>query len=116
MKKFNLVLLALAFVVSSTVSAATQPKTESGTKSNSDISQEIGKLLKKPSFAIGYNDLTAKVVFTVNRDNEIVVLSIDSESDTVKNFVKDRLNYQKLSVRADKSIKEFTVPVRIVPE
>lgn len=40
---------------------------------------------------------TVKVIFTVNSDNEIVVLDVRTKSKEVKNFVKSKLNSKMLN-------------------
>lgn len=107
MRKLSLLVVALAFLVGSTATAATEP-----TESNPvTISQEIGKFLANPDFDFG-DEETAKVSFMINKDNEVVVLSVDSENESLVSYIKGRLNYQKISADAQKGM-EYTVPVRL---
>ena len=110
MKKVNFLVLAVAIMVSSVLSASTEPaKADNPTT----LSKTIGTLLQKPSFEV-QEDLTAKVTFTVNEDNEIVVLTVDTDTEAVEDFIKSRLNYEKLDT--NKIGEQFTVPVRITAE
>lgn len=108
MKKLNVMLLAAAFAVSSVVSAGTNPA-----KTESTLTNEIKTLLEKPSFKIK-KDLTAYVTLTLNDENEIVVLSVDSKSETLESFIKHRLNYKKLNMSLSGNNKFYKVPVRLV--
>jgi len=108
MKKLNVMLLAAVFAISSIASASTKP-----TEPETNFTKEIKELLKKPSFKVE-NEIEASVTFTLNNEGEIVVLSVDSDSDRIKGFIKNRLNYQKIEAKLDAEIKFFTMPVRVV--
>lgn len=108
MKKLNVILLAVAFAISSIATASTNP-----TKSETNFTEEVKELLKKPSFKVE-NEIEASVTFTLNNAGEIVVLSVDSDSNMVKGFIKNRLNYKKIESKLNKDIKFYTLPVRVV--
>ncbi|NQY06015.1 MAG: hypothetical protein HRT68_07460, partial [Flavobacteriaceae bacterium] len=76
MKKISLLLLAFTVTVSSFAFTNFEPKFP--TNETKTITQEIGKLLQKPSFKID-EDIKANVVITLNQNNEMVVLSVDSQ-------------------------------------
>jgi hypothetical protein len=109
MRKVSLTLVLAAMLATSSVfaleSGSTDPKT--------DLSTQIGKLLEKNSFVIKEADLTAEVLFTLNRDHELVVISVQTEDAVLDSFVKGRLNYQKVQVSSFKEGKMFKVPVRV---
>ncbi|MFD2561631.1 hypothetical protein [Aquimarina rubra] len=108
MKKLNVMLLAVAFAISSIATASTK-----STEPQTNFTKEIKELLKKPSFKVE-DEIEASVTFTLNSEGEIVVLSVDSDSDMVKGFIKRRLNYQKIETKLDTGIKFYTMPVRVV--
>ncbi len=110
MRKLNVLLLAAAFAVSSIASAGTNPK-----KTENVLAKEIKTLLKKPSFKIK-KELTAYVTLTLNDANEFVVISVDSNSEELENFIKHRLNYKKVGAQLYGDTKFFKVPVRLVKE
>jgi hypothetical protein len=68
--------------------------------------------LQSPSFVIE-KDIVASVTLTINKNNEIVVLSVDTDDDTLERFVKSRLNYSELPSNAITKEKTFIVPVRL---
>lgn len=112
MKKLKTLLLVASLAISSVLSASTtvepndvQPQT---------IREEIGKLLQNPSFLVK-EEFTASVKITVNKNNEIVVLSVDSEDRNIDSYIKNRLNYQELPVALRTDEKTFIVPVRVTP-
>ena len=59
-------------------------------------------------------DASATIMLTVNMDNEIVVLSVDSNNKDVASFIKSRLNYQKLDGEFDSKLKAYKVPIKIL--
>ncbi len=79
------------------------------------LSEQISDFLKLKDnvFNIDNQDLTANVLFTLNHNKEIVVISVDTESDVLEGFVKSRLNYQEVALTDFHEGKLYTVPVRI---
>jgi len=61
------------------------------------IREQIVDLLKRPEIRIEEEVLNANIKFILNANNEIVVLTVDSNQEMVDNYVKSRLNYQKLN-------------------
>ena len=105
-----MLLLIVAFTFSSVLSASTAP-----TNADTDaIKFEIAKLLKHPKFVIE-GDATFEVTFRVNKNNELVVLDVDSESKVISDYIKSRLNYQKILVSPLDKNKNYSVCIRLSP-
>lgn len=113
MKTIKTLLLIVALTFSSVLVASTNA--ENKRAKSVVITEEIGKLLKNPSFLLE-KDVKASVTLTINKNNEIVVLSVDTDEDYLVNFIKSRLNYKELPAPFDSEGKTFIVPVRIIPE
>ena len=79
------------------------------------ITDEVEKLLDDPTFLIE-DDIVATVKLTLNKDNEMVVLSVDSNQEFIETFIKSRLNYRELSAKLSNGQKTFIVPVRVIQE
>ena len=109
-KKIKTILLAVVIATSSVLSASTEPVKEAV---KTIITEEVSNLLKNPTFEVT-KELLADVRLTINKNNEMVVLSVDSESEQVVNYIKSRLNYNKLSEKVAE--KTYVVPVIIKPE
>jgi hypothetical protein len=75
--------------------------------------EEIVAILGKPSFEVTKQDLVAQFVITINSDNEIVVLSVDTNKQEVEQFIKSRLNYKKVSSTELKKGRVYKVPLRV---
>ena len=115
MKSLKILALLLAILVSSNIEALTDKKSRSTVENaepSNPISKEIVSHLKKPQFHLE-KDVLVFVKFTLNDQNEMVVLSVDSESELIDSFIKNRLNYKKLNARSKKGSKNFIIPVRV---
>lgn len=110
----KVLMLAVAFTFSTVLSASTEPVPTKAELTNA-ISIEIGKLLKNPKFLVD-EDMTAQVKVVINEDNELVVLSVNSENEELESYIKGRLNYKALSVSLRTGQKTFVVPVRLTQE
>lgn len=111
MKSIKMLLLVLAITFTSVLSANTNPTHAEP----NGLTKEIGTLLKNPKFRVA-EDLVANVTFTLNKDKEIVVLNVDTESKMLEGYIKDRLNYNKLDIPLDSVNQTYQVPVRITAE
>ena len=100
---------AAALFVVGTVSANPTDQIWNPTKK---LSTQIHKMLESNSFDVE-SDLVANVRFTINKEGEIVVLSVDTSNTVLEGFVKGRLNYQKVDLENAKEGRLYTVPVRI---
>ena len=113
MRKLKTVLLVVALTFSSALFANANLDDR---KTDSDVvTENIAKLLKNPNFIVE-KEIVAQVTLTLNKNNEMVVLSVDSEDKYVADFIKSRLNYNELTTKVNGLDKTFIVPVRITPE
>ncbi|MEB8329699.1 hypothetical protein OO009_10050 [Flavobacteriaceae bacterium KMM 6897] len=114
MKKISLMLIAAMLLSIGNVFA-----NDASLVSNPDVDPEkkltllIGELLTDNSFIHDGYDLLAQVRFTLNKESEIVVLSVATEDERLDTFVKNRLNYQKVSMNGYEEGKIFAVQVRV---
>ena len=106
----NLKILFVVTVLCISITSLAKPITEDPQK---QLSFEVADLLQTPRLELD-NDEKALVTFILNEANEIVVLSVASENESVSEFIKGRLNYQKIESRPKKSLKNFKVPVTIL--
>ena len=111
MKNLKMYLVAILIAVGTTVSANTITP-EKDSKKDVDVTTQIAELLKNPEMDIN-KEIEAKVTFMVNDQKELVVIHVDTENETIDAFIKNRLNYKKLSVTT--TGEEWVLPVRIIP-
>lgn len=110
MKSIKTLLLLVSITFSSLLSASTTENAETIA-----ITKDVSQLLKKPKFLLE-EDVKVNVTITFNKDNEIVVLLVDSVNEEVAEFIKKRLNYSKLSVELYNKNKMYIVPVKLEVE
>ena len=108
MKLLKLVVLVLAFTFNGFAQAET--KTYDG-ENPTAFSKEIKSLLGNHDFSLN-QDLNAKVTFVVNNENELVVLSVETQDQILESFIKSRLNYKKIKANLKQGL-EYHLPVRI---
>ncbi|WP_299362531.1 hypothetical protein [Winogradskyella sp.] len=110
MKKLKMLVLVAAIMFTGAISANTNPIKEAEPNS---ITETVGKLLKNPEFQLK-KDTDALVQIAINQDNEMVVLSVDTENKAVESYIKSRLNYKKVSEDAVGFNKSFKIPVKML--
>ncbi|TJY32848.1 hypothetical protein [Pontimicrobium aquaticum] len=110
MRQLKTLLLAVTLTFSSVLIASTNP--EDPTSEFSKITVNIEKFLKSPNFDVNH-EMKANVTLTLNKNNELVVLCVDSEDDKMEGFIKSRLNYKKVAGSYSTLKGKFIVPVRI---
>jgi putative cell wall-binding protein len=69
------------------------------------LGSKISIELNKPS--------TAEISFIINNQNEIVIISVDSDIDELNAIIKRKLNYKKVQVRGTKKGEIYKIPLRI---
>ncbi|MBT8235385.1 MAG: hypothetical protein KJO04_04260 [Bacteroidia bacterium] len=108
MRKFSLFLVAVCMLAAGSLYA----NNETLKDPKKGLSQQIDLLLDKYEFEVT-EDLTAVVKFTLNADQEIVVLTVETSDASLEAYVKGRLNYQKVELENFREGRMYTVPVRI---
>ena len=102
-KKSFLALFAAA-LFSTTLMAATGPE-----KSNekTELRAEVLKYLKHTT--INSSEVEATLSFTVNSDNELVVLSVKTLDKNVEEAIKSRLNYKHIKTDLQKNNETYHI-------
>ena len=110
MRTLKMLVLVVAIALSSVLSASTNPIEKAEPAS---ITETVGELLKNPEFQLN-KEVHAMVTVFINENDEMVVLSVNTDSKALENYIKGRLNYKKLSKEAIGSKKSFKIPVKII--
>ncbi len=109
MRKLSSIFVALTLLATTSVFAIEKPIAD-----NTDTKAEFTRFLQNPDFLVTH-DMEAKVLFTLNKDNEIVILSVETDSPEIEGYVKDRLYLKKLNTKLEQG-KQYVVPVKIKSE
>ncbi len=106
MKTFKSITLALALLVGTTLTAA-NPIVDKVNKD--EASKEIAQLLDDPDFEFE-NGTAAIVTLMVNSEGEMVILSVSTEDSQIENYIKSRLDHQKLENTLETG-KTYELPI-----
>ena len=112
MKKLKSILSILAICAVTIGASYSNTKNLPSKKSNNIRTEIISILGTEVPFTIDETS-TAKIVFTVNDENEVLVVSVDSENKEFSNYVKSRLHKRKLDSDSLKARTLYTVPIQI---
>ena len=110
----NLKILVIVFTLfAMNVSAAVLSPVKPNTKLRAEIVELIG-----PTCPYEYDkdECTAEVLFTVNTNGEIIVLSVNSPNKKAEPYLKSKLNYKKVNYKPVKEGELYLLPLRIVRE
>lgn len=100
--------IAITFFAVTTVSA-----TSTETTSKNQLRTELIDLLGSFEQHIDQASITANVAFMLNNNNEIVVMSVDSDNKSVVAYVKSRLNYKKVNAPGISKGEVYVMPLKI---
>ncbi len=115
MKNLKTIIAVIAISISSVVSVAANTNTEPTSKDSKTILRtEIVSLLGNHSYDLSDKTLEAQVSVMLNNKNELVVVSVNSNSETVTNYVKSKLNYKKLTVKGITKGTVYRIPLKMI--
>ncbi len=92
--------------------AKTYPNDTDAINPHKSLSVQIYEILKKNPIALKSHETTAQIRFTLNKEGELVVLSVDTEDTALEGYLKSRLNYQKVEMNPVREGKIYKLPVR----
>ncbi len=110
MRKISLLLVAAMLLSTGSILANNPTMGKEPTK---NLSEQIKDLLRNNNFTTAEEGKVAQVLFTLNSEREIVVLSVDTDDETLDTFIKARLNYHEVDMTAYEAGKKYTVSVLI---
>ena len=113
MKKLKLTITAIALCFATMTAFATEiePTSESNQAFRSQIVSLLGS--EVPDYLTDGGELTANLSLMLNNNNEIIVVSTNSNNESLDNYVKSKLNYQKIDVKGLKKGEIYKVPLTI---
>lgn len=113
MRKISFVLVAAMLLSVSSAFANNDPIKKD--KPSKSLSEQIRQILDNNEFTENEDGARAQVLFMLNDDKEIVVLSVDAdENSPLEGFIKSKLNYRQVDLAEYEEGKKYTVSVRVV--
>jgi hypothetical protein len=112
MKKLQLLIVAFLFFAIH-VSASVDNPIKPNDQLRADIVELIG-----PECPYDYNkdECTAEVLFTVNTNGELIVLSVESPNKRAESYLKSKLNYKKVGYTSTREGEIFLLPLKMIRE
>ena len=115
MKNLKTIIAIVAISISSVVSVSANTNTEPETKNAKTVLRsEIVTLLGKHTYDLTDKTLKAQVDVMLNNQNELVVLSVNSDDNALSSFVKAKLNYKRVTVKGLKKGTIYRVPLKMI--
>ncbi|MBT8183835.1 MAG: hypothetical protein KJN76_03270 [Eudoraea sp.] len=109
MKKLSYIMAAVLLLSLSNLHAGEMVKP----KPAKSLSYQIKDLIGHDAIEVADKDLKGKILFTLNKDREIVVLAVEADTEQMENFIKSRLNYKKVDVSNWEEGKKYVVPILV---
>ena len=106
MKFFKNIAATLAFIALTTQLSIANPKEDP----NADLRQAVTKLLMKPGLHITMDE-EVRISFFVTEDDHLVILKTDARTKSLDEFIKNRMNYQKIEIKDLEVNRIFTIKV-----
>ncbi len=112
MKKLNLLILVFALFATNAIASETEP-----IKPTDQLRAEIVDIIG-PNCPYEYdkNECTAEILFTVNTNSKIIILSIYSPNAKAEPYLKSKLNYKKVSHTSNRIGEIYLLPLRMIRE
>lgn len=112
MKSLKILAIAIALFAMN-VSTSTASPVNPNTKLRAELMELIGK---NCPVQLTKDQCTAEVLFMINEKSEIVVISVNSENEDAEDYIKDKLNYHKISPNVSRAGEIYLLPLRIQKE
>ena len=110
MKNLKTIIAIVALSFATVLPASANNEKEPTVKT--ELRSKIINLLGQHTYKIN-KQLTAEVSLMLNNENELVVISIDSEDDNISQYVKSKLNYKKVSIKGLSKGVIYRIPLKM---
>lgn len=112
MKSLKLFVLALALFTINVSATNLNP-----IKPNDQLRTEMVELIGSSYMdEMEVDEYKAEVLFTVNNNRELIILSVESEDYDLESYLKRRLNYKKVNHRPSENGEIYLLPVKMIKE
>lgn len=116
MKNFKTLIAILAISIASVLPASANTNPDPINKDAKTILRtEIVNLLGSHEFNLKNKTLEAQISVMLNNENELVVVGIKTNDESVSNYVKTKLNYKKIDVKGIKKGSVYRLPLKMTP-
>jgi hypothetical protein len=115
MKNFKTIIAVIAFGLLTVLPTSANTNTEPSNKEAKTILRtKIVSLLGNHSYDLSDKTLEAQVSVMLNNKNELIVVSVNSKSETITNYVKSKLNYKIITVKGISKGTVYRIPLKMI--
>lgn len=112
MKTLKSITLAVLFLFAT--SFATYANNTKPTNTKDALRTEIVSMIgNEIPVELTTKSIEAQVSFMVNKNNELVVVSVDSSNELLDTFIKSKLNYKKVKAAGTKKGEVYILPLKV---
>ena len=112
MKNLQLFVIAMALFTAN-VSAANLNPIKPTDELRVEIVDLIGNNYSEKMYADQHE---AEVLFTVNSEQELIILSVETDNDQMESYLKGKLNYKKVNHKPTKHGEIYLLPVKMIKQ
>lgn len=111
MKNLKLLIAASVLFFTVQMSAANGAPLKPDAQLRAELVELIGT---EYPFELNEDTITAEIIFTVNNQGEVIILSIHSSNSLADKFIKRKINYKKVNFRVKKVGDIYLLPFKMV--
>ena len=79
------------------------------------LRDKISELVRKPDLKlVPIHEREVTVEFIITHDNKVVVLDVDTYNAILEKYIKEKLNYQKISVKGVRKMMPYRIKLSFV--
>ena len=106
MKKLIIVAVVALFTLNISAAEPVEP--------NESLRSEIVSLLgDNLTFDLDQSEINVEVLFTVNRNGELIIIATNATDKSTELLIKKKLNYKKVDFNTNKPGEIFLLPLKI---
>ncbi len=108
MRKISLSLMAAMLFFTGSVLGNSSNQTDSDDKLEKLVKERLDDYHTKPE-----SDVMAKILFVINQEHEIVVLSVETDDPDFEGWIKNKLNYLMVESEITGEFGRFVISIRL---
>lgn len=113
MKNLRTFITIIALSLTTVFYASEKKPIEKTNSENKALRTEMSSLIGNKIPLKIKKSTTAEISFIVNNKKEIVVLSVDSKVSELNNYLKNKLNYKKITTKGVKKGEIYKIPLKV---
>lgn len=113
MKNFKTLITIIALGLTTVFSAAEKEPVKKANSETKTLRKEMSSYIGKNIPIEVKKTTTAEISFIINSKNEIVVLTVDSKESALNKYLKNKLNYKKVTTKGIKKGEVYKIPLKV---